>query len=122
MMQNLAKQMGGVKVKRDECYHLAIQGHDGNVHKDGKGGYSVAIMKRGAWALKNALLKLPRAEVRQLGDTESVVHIVQPSRSEACAIRRIIRAKRTKIIKPAVLAAMRLRMASVRACKGHGIG
>jgi len=83
----LAEAMN-VRVKRDECHDLVIQGKRGNIHEDGT-GYSVAVLLGSARAWTAAKRKLAGfCELRQDCDWEGVLFMPAIPGPEALAALR----------------------------------
>ena len=92
-----------------------IAGRRGDICKDGD-GYSVALMFRHGKTLNSALAKLSFATVRQLGDTEAVVHIpALPTREQAETLRTLLRVKKIREYDAETLDRLRQRGRALRA-------
>jgi hypothetical protein len=99
-MQNLANGLKA-RIKRDECGDWCIVGQRGNIHQDGA-GYSIFGTFKSGKGLKHCRdAFLGFCILRQLGDTEAVLHMAAlPTPEQAKVIRYFLKIKKIKELSP----------------------
>lgn len=107
-MKKLAKLMR-VHVRRDPCGDVVIQGKRGNIHLDGAGGYSVAVMLKTArkWNIVRPAL-LAFCELQRDGNTEGLLSMSKlPAPAQAEYLREVLRARNIPENAPEVMERLR---------------